>query len=155
MLTAGEKRGRNGDRNGGGAGGKQTHCNELVLVEEMGVCVPREGAAWGLSPRVVLGDPGTSPDRRKRRWEGLMPALSCVSGESMVINIGRSPFRYPMAGYRPLSEMMQANARLVLQVYRGSEPMWEDIRPRCVYDAVKIFGLLDLLPDHSHCYQTE
>lgn len=96
----------------------------------MGIGVPRDGAAWGLFPRVVIGVPGTTSGGRNTRWEGLMPTWNCAAGESMIVNLGRSPFRYPMEGYRPLSEMVQADARFVLQVYRGSVPMWEDVRPR-------------------------
>lgn len=130
MLTRGRKRRHRGDRNFGASSGKHGYCHELVLVKEMGVCVPKDGTAWGLSPRVVIGDPGTNPGRCKLRWEGLMPTLSCVAGESMIVNLGRSPFRYPMDGYRPLSEVVQADARFVLQVFTGSAPMWEDVRPR-------------------------
>lgn len=99
-------------------------------MKETGLCVPKEGAAWGLSPRVVVGDAGSDPGhRRAPRWDGLMPTLSGTAGQSMVINLGHSPFRHPVEGFRPVSEMVHADARFVLQVYRNAERFWEDVRP--------------------------
>lgn len=127
---------------------KDSYCSELVLVKETGVCVPKDGTAWGLSPRVVIGDPVSNPARRGPRWEGLMPTLSCVAGESMVINLGRSPFRYPIDGYQPLCQMVQADARFVLQVYSSAETLWEDVRPRYVLCAK------DGLSTQQNCTET-
>lgn len=105
-------------------------CREIVLVKEMGVCVPREGGPWGLSPRVVLGDTAAGLGRRQPRWDGLMPSISGMAGQGMVVNLGHSPFRHPMEGYLPVSEMAHADARFVLQVYDDASRMWQDVRPR-------------------------
>lgn len=105
-------------------------CTELVIVKEMGVCVPLSGSIWGLSPRMVIGDAGTSPGLRKLRWDGLMPTLSGTAGESMVINLGHAPFRHPVEGYRPVCDMVQADARFVLQVYKHADRMWQDVQRR-------------------------
>lgn len=105
-------------------------CEEIVIVKEMGVCVPKEGLAWGLCPRVVIGDAGIDLGRRQPRWDGLMPTLSGTAGQSMVINLGHSPFRHPMDGYPPVSEAVHADARFVLQVYNDTERMWQDVRRR-------------------------
>lgn len=94
------------------------------------MCVPRDGAAWGLSPRVVLGDTGTGLGRRQPRWDGLMPSVSGMAGQGMLVNLGHLPFRHPMEGYLPVSEMAHANARFVLQVYDDASRMWQDVRPR-------------------------
>ncbi|CAN0011735.1 unnamed protein product, partial [Ectocarpus sp. 12 AP-2014] len=104
-------------------------CEEIIIVEEMGVCVPKNGSAWGLSPRVVLGDTGTNLGRRQPRWDGLMPAISGMAGQGMVVNIGHLPFRYPMNGYAPVSQVAHADARFVLQVYDDTNRMWQDVRP--------------------------
>ncbi|CAM9783858.1 unnamed protein product [Discosporangium mesarthrocarpum] len=122
---------------------------ELVLVKETGLAIPRDGAAWGLTPCVLVGEadnmppgPGGAgsaggnrgdrgkggPGPMKRGWDGLMPAVSCTSEQSMVINIGGEPFRHLPWGYRPLTEVVQSRARFVLQVYNVGEGMWEDIR---------------------------
>ena len=98
----------------------------------MGVCVPKEGSAWGLYPRVVVGDAGERHGLHQPRWDGLMPTFSGTAGESMVINLGHSPFRHPMEGYFPVSEVVHADARFVLQVYNESERMWRDVRRRRV-----------------------
>lgn len=99
-------------------------------MKETGLCVPKDGATWGLCPRVMIGEPVTNPRRRKPLWGDLIPALSCASGESVVINVGRSPFSFPPEGYRPLCEMVQADARLGLQVYSDAAGAWEDVRQR-------------------------
>ncbi|CAN0528775.1 unnamed protein product, partial [Ectocarpus sp. 12 AP-2014] len=104
-------------------------CEEIIIVEEMGVCVPKNGSAWGLSPRVVLGDTGTDLDRRQPRWDGLMPSISGTAGQGMVVNIGHLPFRFPMNGYAPVSQLAHADARFVLQVYDDANRMWQDVRP--------------------------
>lgn len=98
----------------------------------MGVCVPKDGSAWGLSPRVVIGDAGERQGLHQPRWDGLMPALSGTAGESVVVNLGHSPFRHPMDGYLPVSEVVHADARFVLQAYEESERMWRDVRHRRV-----------------------
>lgn len=98
----------------------------------MGVCVPKEGSAWGLSPRVVVGDAGERHGMHQPRWDGLMPTLSGTAGESVVINLGHSPFRHPIDGYLPVSEVVHADARFVLQVYKESERMWRDVQHRRV-----------------------
>ena len=98
------------------------------------MCVPRAGAAkWGLSPRVVLGDTSTGPGRRQPRWDGLMPSISGVAGQGMVVNLGHLPFRHPVEGYLPVLEMAHADARFVLQVYDDASRMWRDVRPRYKY----------------------
>ncbi|CAM9133388.1 unnamed protein product, partial [Laminaria digitata] len=107
---------------------QDSHCNEILIVKEMGVCVPKEGSAWGLSPRVVVGDAGERHGLHQPRWDGLMPTLSGTAGESVVINLGHSPFRHPMDGYLPVSEVVHADARFVLQVYKESERMWRDVQ---------------------------
>lgn len=96
------------------------------------MCVPRDGggSAWGLSPRVVLGDTGAGLGRRQPRWDGLMPSISGMAGQGMVVNLGHLPFRHPMEGYLPVSEMAHADARFVLQVYDDAGRMWQDVRPR-------------------------
>lgn len=99
-------------------------------MEEMGVCVPKDGSTWGLSPRVVLGDSGTVLGRRPHRWDGLMPSVSGLAGQGMVVNIGHQPFRYPMNGYASVSQMAHADARFMLQVYDDASRMWRDVRPR-------------------------
>ncbi|CAN0355595.1 unnamed protein product [Ectocarpus sp. 6 AP-2014] len=104
-------------------------CEEIIIVEEMGVCVPKNGSAWGLSPRVVLGDTGTNLGRRQPRWDGLMPSISGTAGQGMVVNIGHLPFRYPMNGYAPVSQVAHADARFVLQVYDDANRMWQDVQP--------------------------
>lgn len=97
------------------------------------MCVPREGSAWGLSPRLVLGDTGAGLGRRQPRWDGLMPSISGVAGQGMVVNLGHAPFRHPMdGGYLPVSELAHADARFVLQVYDDDAKMWQDVRPRWV-----------------------
>lgn len=111
---------------------QDSHCNEILIVKEMGVCVPKEGSAWGLSPRVVVGDAGERHGLHQPRWDGLMPTLSGTAGESVVINLGHSPFRHPMDGYLPVSEVVHADARFVLQVYKESERMWRDVQHRRV-----------------------
>lgn len=125
--------GAGADRSSAAEGSKGSCCRELVLVKEMGVCVPRAGAAkWGLFPRVVLGDTGTGPGRRQPRWDGLMPSMSGMAGQGMVVNLGHLPFRHPMEGYVPVSEMAHADAQFVLQVYDDASRMWQDVRPRYV-----------------------
>ncbi len=132
----GEEEGRGGaDAEGPGPSSRRRRrcCRELVLVKEMGVCVPREGSAWGLSPRLVLGDTGAGLGRRQPRWDGLMPSISGMAGQGMVVNLGHAPFRHPMdGGYLPVSEVAHADARFVLQVYDDDAKMWQDVRPRWV-----------------------
>lgn len=111
---------------------QDSYCSEILIVKEMGVCVPKEGSAWGLSPRVVVGDAGERHGMHQPRWDGLMPTLSGTTGESVVINLGHSPFRHPIDGYLPVSEVVHADARFVLQVYKESERMWRDVQHRRV-----------------------
>lgn len=108
------------------------YCNEIVIVKEMGVCVPKDGSPWGLFPRVVIGDADERQGLHQPRWDGLMPTLSGTAGESVVVNLGHSPFRHPMDGYLPVSEVVHADARFVMQVYKESERMWRDVRHRRV-----------------------
>ncbi|CAM9151525.1 unnamed protein product [Scytosiphon promiscuus] len=113
-----------------GVNGRDLCCKELIIVKEMGVCVPRDGSAWGLLPRVVLGDTATARGRCQPRWDGLMPSISGVAGQRMVVNLGHLPFRHPMDGYRPVSEVAHADARFLLQVYDDESRMWQDVGPR-------------------------
>lgn len=112
-----------------GVEGNDLCCIELVFVKEMGICVPKEGFMWGLSPRVVLGDTGTSLDRSQPWWDDLMPSISGMAGQQMLVNLGHSPFRHSVDGYLPVSEMAHADARFVLQVYDNTNKIWEDVRP--------------------------
>lgn len=93
------------------------------------MCVPKEGSVWGLSPRVVLGDTGISLGRRQPWWDGLMPSISGMAGQGMLVNLGHLPFRHSVDGYLPVSEMAHADARFILQVYDDSSRMWQDVRP--------------------------
>lgn len=119
---------RQHERNGV-EGNKDLCCTELVLVKEVGVCVPKEGSMWGLSPRVVVGDTGTGLGRGQPRWDGLMPSISGRAGQGMLVNLGHSPFRHSADGYLPVSEMAHADARFILQVYDDASKMWQDVRP--------------------------
>lgn len=85
---------------------------------------------WGLSPRAIVGDTSTGLGRRRPRWDGLMPTLSGTAGQSVVVNLGHSPFRHPIDGYLPVSEMVHADARFVLQIYQDAEKIWQDVRSR-------------------------
>ncbi|CAM9358684.1 unnamed protein product, partial [Hapterophycus canaliculatus] len=109
---------------------RDLRCKEIIIVKDMGVCVPREGSAWGLSPRIVLGDTAPARGRRQPRWDGLMPSISGVAGQRMVVNLGHLPFRHPMDGHLPVSEIAHADARFTLQVYDDESRMWQDVGPR-------------------------
>lgn len=109
---------------------QDSRCNEILIVKEMGVCVPKEGSTWGLSPRVVVGDAVERHGLHHARWDGLMPTLRGTAGESVVINLGHFPFRHPMDGYRPVCEVVNADARFALQAYNEPERMWRDVKHR-------------------------
>lgn len=111
---------------------QDSHCNEILIVKEMGVCVPKEGSTWGLSPRVVVGDAVERHGLDHARWDGLMPTLSGTAGESVVINLGHLPFRHPIDGYRPVCEVVHADARFALQAYNEPERTWRDVKHRRV-----------------------
>lgn len=59
-----------------------------------------------------------------------MPSISGVAGQRMVVNLGHLPFRHPMDGYLPVSEIAHADARFILQVYDDESRMWQDVGPR-------------------------
>lgn len=106
-------------------------CDEIIVVVETGLCVPKEGSRWGLSPRRLdVQCAGTGVPlgwRRNFRWDGLMPILSGMAGQSVKINVSRSAFRYPKQDCLPLAEMADGEARFVIQVYCDADKMWRDV----------------------------